>query len=164
MPQPQRQQQEQEHHHHDPEEKEKRRKKQYKRMAKCLAKVWDLDDRFQDYSIEEEEEEDNNNNNGGGRNLITSLSQIGQKVDEQAYRVGKHGWEDFARDLGGVYNYHIHRYVCLFVCLFFFLNLERCVVKKRERDASHTVRFLSLRSSRSGVMCDCSWVCVCVCF
>jgi hypothetical protein len=144
MPQPQRQQQEQEHHHHDPEEKEKRRKKQYKRMAKCLAKVWDLDDRFQDYSIEEEEEEDNNNNNGGGRNLITSLSQIGQKVDEQAYRVGKHGWEDFARDLGGVYNYHIHRYVCLFVCLFVFFSKFGKMRSEKERERCITYSPLSL--------------------
>jgi hypothetical protein len=117
MPQEQ-QQQQHHHHHHDPEEKEKRRKKQYKRMAKCLAKVWDLDDRFQEYSLSSEEEatgEDNHNNNG--QRLITSLSQIGQKVDAQAYRVGKHGWEDFARDLGGVYNLHIHRYVLFFVLL-----------------------------------------------
>lgn len=80
----------------DAEEKEKRRKKQLKRMGKILGKAWELDEVFQDYG---------DSSNG----MVGNLSDIGQKLDEQAYRHGRHGWEDFARDLGGVYNRHVKR-------------------------------------------------------
>ena len=72
----------------DAEEKEKKRKKQLKKMGKIIAQIWDLDVNFQD----------------GPHSLTT----IGQKIDDNAYKLGRHGWEDFARDLGGVYNRHIH--------------------------------------------------------
>jgi hypothetical protein len=78
------------------EEKEKRLKKQAKRMGKVLARVWQLDgsDDFQD---------DKSNT------AALCLTAIGKKLDAEEYRLGRHGWEDFARDLGGVYNRHIHR-------------------------------------------------------
>jgi hypothetical protein len=84
------------------EEKEKRRKKQAKRMGKVLARAWQLDDSedFQDGS--------------GGSTAVLCLTAIGKKIDAaEEYRLGRHGWEDFARDLGGVYNRHIHRYAML---------------------------------------------------
>lgn len=80
----------------DAEEKEKRRKKQFKRMGKILGKAWNLTEVFQDCDSSEV--------------AVGNLSDIGQKLDEQDYRVGRHGWEDFARDLGGVYNRHVKRY------------------------------------------------------
>jgi len=78
----------------DEEEKAKRIKKQFKRMGKILGKVWDLDASFQDRSDEDDP------------NLVLCLTDIGTRIDKQAYRVGRHGWEDFARDLGGVFNRH----------------------------------------------------------
>jgi len=83
----------------DAEEKERRRKKQFKRMGKILGKAWELDEVFQDYGG------DSNKDSG----IVGNLSDIGQKLDEQAYRLGRHGWEDFARDLGGVFNRHVKR-------------------------------------------------------
>jgi hypothetical protein len=77
----------------DEDEKETKRKKQFKRMGKILGKVWDLDAAFQ---------ESDNSESGGA---------TGQKIDQVVYRLGRHGWEDFACDLGGVYNRHIKGYV-----------------------------------------------------
>jgi len=79
----------------DDEEKEKRRRKQFKRMGKILGKVWDLDASFQDRTADDTDPD-----------LVLCLTDIGRRIDEQAYRLGKHGWEDFARDLGGVFNRH----------------------------------------------------------
>lgn len=81
------------------EEKEKRRKKQKKRTGKLLAKVWQLDTegQFQDDKRQTAD------------SAIYCLSAIGQKIDEEKYRLGRHGWEDFAKDLGGVFNRHIKR-------------------------------------------------------
>ena len=87
------------------EEKEKRRKKQAKRMGKVLARAWQLDDSedFQDGS--------------GDSTAVLCLTAIGKKVDAaEEYRLGRHGWEVFARDLGGVYNRHIHRYASYAHC------------------------------------------------
>ena len=67
------------------QEKEKRRKKQFKRMGKILATAWDWDEQFQD-----------------------SLQALGESIDSQAYKLGRHGWEAFAQDLGGVFHKHIH--------------------------------------------------------
>lgn len=86
----------------DEAEKEKRRRKQFKRMGKILGKVWDLDAAFQDRS-------DENNDAAGDDDpdhLVLCLTDVGGRIDGQAYRVGRHGWEDFARDLGGVFNRH----------------------------------------------------------
>jgi len=77
-------------------EKERKRKKQFKRMGKILATVWEWDENFQDRDSEVSSE------------AVICLTDVGQKVDQKSYRLGRHGWEDFARDLGGVYNRHIH--------------------------------------------------------
>lgn len=87
--------------------KEKKRRKQFKRMGKILAVAWDWDAAFQD-----KDDDDDSSSNG---NNITCLTDVGQKLDEQVYRLGRHGWEDFSRDLASVYHAHIHRYVCIVV-------------------------------------------------
>lgn len=65
---------------------EKRRKKQRKKMGKIVAQAWKLGDDFHD-----------------------DLTAIGSKLDSEAYKVGRHGWDDYAKDLGAVYNHHIHK-------------------------------------------------------
>lgn len=78
-------------------EKERRRRKQFKRMGKILATVWDWDAAFQD-------REDSDSDDSS---IVLCLTDVGQKLDKQAYRLGRHGWEDFSRDLSGVYQRHI---------------------------------------------------------
>ncbi len=77
----------------DPD-KEKKRQKALRRMGKILGKAWELPqaEHFQ-----------------ASNNTHATLSAIGEKIDEQGYRYGRHGWEEFAKDIGGVYNRHIHR-------------------------------------------------------
>jgi hypothetical protein len=89
----------QQQHHNDPE-REKKRKKALRRMSKIVTKAWQLEDAepFQTYK-------------GKAKNCILCLAALGQKVDEEGYGYGRHGWEDFARDIGGIYNRHIQRYV-----------------------------------------------------
>ena len=87
---------------HAPDEKEKKRRKQSNRLGKILSKVWALKD--SDFFQEERHA-------SSPEGHVLDLTTIGQKIDEQKYRLGRHGWEDFARDLGGVYNRHIKRYV-----------------------------------------------------
>lgn len=89
-----------------PDEKEQRRKKQKKRMEKILAKAWQLDESnaFQDLSSKP-------NKHHKKHTAILCLTAIGTKLDQDGYRLGRHGWEDFAKDLGGVYNRHVKRYV-----------------------------------------------------
>lgn len=90
------------------EEKEKRRKKQYKRLGKILSHVWELDDKtnyFQEYTSSELLVRDYDNDND---TVVLCLTDIGQKIDSLKYKVGRHGWIDFAKDLGGVYNLHIN--------------------------------------------------------
>lgn len=67
-------------------DREKIKKKQFKRMGKILAKAWELGEEFQQ-----------------------QLSKVGEKLDKYEYKLGRHGWEDFARDLGVIYNQHIQR-------------------------------------------------------
>lgn len=106
------------HAHMSSEEKEKRRKKQLKRMGKILARVWALK------GSEGFQEERHATSKEGH---VLDLSTIGQKIDSNEYRLGRHGWEDFARDLGGVYNRHIHRYVTSTVfCTSFLLCWNGC--------------------------------------
>jgi hypothetical protein len=81
------------------DEKEKKRKKQFKRMGKILGKVWDLDAAFQDNNNNSDDEETTD--------AVLCLTDVGQKIDQGVYRLGRHGWEDFARDLGGIYNRHV---------------------------------------------------------
>jgi hypothetical protein len=84
---------------HD-DEKEKKWKKQLHRMGKILAKVWDFD---QSESFQEIDPP------CPASTAVLDLTAIGEKIDKKDYRVGRHGWEDFAKDLGGVYNRHIAR-------------------------------------------------------
>ena len=85
---------------HAVDEKEKKRRKQANKMGKMLSKVWALkgSDAFQEERYATSKE-----------GHVLDLTTIGQRIDENKYRLGRHGWEDFARDLGGVYNRHIQR-------------------------------------------------------
>jgi hypothetical protein len=78
----------------DSEDKEQKRRKQVKRMTKILAFAWQESD-----ACFQHNDDDNNEN-------VTCLASIGNKLDNKEYRFGKHGWEDFCKDLGGVYNAH----------------------------------------------------------
>ena len=82
----------------DPEEKERKRKKQFRKMGRILGKIWDLDPAFQTNT----ESDDNDND------VVTCLSQLGERIDQHVYHLGRHGWAHFARDLAGVYLQHIH--------------------------------------------------------
>ena len=95
----------------DPE-KEKKRQKALRRMAKILGKAWELPhaEPFQTSSS-------SFNKNHKHSNHHHNLSHIGEKIDQEDYRYGRHGWEDFSKDIGSVYNRHIHGYV---VALFVF--------------------------------------------
>jgi hypothetical protein len=102
------------HHHHTDAEKEKRRKKALRRMGKIITKAWEIPEAepFQSYNGQ-------SSNGGGGGGVsgtsVLCLTTLGQKVDEERYCYGKHGWEDFARDIGGIYNRHQQRYVVVVV-------------------------------------------------
>jgi hypothetical protein len=84
------------HHAEHDAEREKKRKKALRRMGKIVAKAWDLpnSEPFQA---------------APSSHSILCLTAVGKKVDEGGYRYGRHGWEEFARDIGGVYNRHVHR-------------------------------------------------------
>ena len=84
-------------HGHD-EEKEKKRKKALRRMGKIVAKAWGLagSEPFQEVA----------HSKG-----VLCLTAVGKKIDSAGYGYGRHGWEDFARDMGGVYNRHLRRQV-----------------------------------------------------
>jgi hypothetical protein len=77
-------------------EKEKKHKKALLRMGKMVAKAWELPDATPFHS----------NPHSTARLCLTA---VGKKVDEGGYKHGRHGWEDFAGDIGGVYNRHIRR-------------------------------------------------------
>eukprot|EP00977_Amphora_coffeiformis_P010262 scaffold2383_cov161-Amphora_coffeaeformis.AAC.18 len=73
---------------------EKRRRKMLKKMRKILLEAWNHpgSEPFQ---------------SGAGP---ANLKHLGQSVEEEKYYVAtnhRQGWEDFARDMGVVYNYHI---------------------------------------------------------
>ena len=76
---------------------EKKRRKMLKKMRKILMEAW---------------------NHPGSEPFQTAtpfgLSSVGESVDaETYYKASNHrqGWEDFARDVGIVYNHHIVKYV-----------------------------------------------------
>lgn len=84
----------------DGSDKEKKRRKQLKRMGKLLSTAWEASDAvFQDASDAGKKRE----------GCVYYLADIGRKLDSEAYRLGKHGWEDFCRDIGGVYNRHLQK-------------------------------------------------------
>lgn len=66
-----------------------------------LTKAWEFPNAepFQTYQYQGEK----------AKNNIMCLTSLGIKVDEEAYAYGRHGWEDFARDIGGIYALHIKR-------------------------------------------------------
>jgi hypothetical protein len=83
----------------EPDEKEVKRRKQVKKMTKILARAWELPDAdpFQECSKKSTAED------------VFDLASLGQNLDEGVYKLGRSGWEHFARDIGGVYNRHIER-------------------------------------------------------
>jgi hypothetical protein len=83
------------------DDKDKKRKKQFKRMGRLLGKIWEALSASTDGSIFRTDCETHN------------LAAIGSKIDAEAYRFGKHGWEAFARDVGSVFNVHVQRYVAV---------------------------------------------------
>jgi len=89
------------HHHLTEEEREKKRLKQQKRLGRILERAWQL-------PKSEPFQEDPRSS----VDCVLSLESVGQKIDADAYKLGKHGWIDFAKDIGGVYNRHIKR--CVF--------------------------------------------------
>lgn len=83
----------------DAELKEKKQKKALRRMGKIVGQAWNLEKAEPFYTASSTK----------GGDAIFCLTSLGQKVDDQGYKYGRHGWEDFARDIGGVYNRHIQR-------------------------------------------------------
>lgn len=79
-------------------EKEKKRKKALKRMSKMVTKAWTLPGAEPFHTVKY-----------SSRERILCLTTLGQKVDEEGYGHGRYGWEEFARDVGGIYNRHIQR-------------------------------------------------------
>ena len=87
---------------------EKKRKKMLKKMRKILMQAW---------------------NHPGAepfQSATPSLQEVGEKVEKEAFYNAKNhrqGWEDFARDLGIVFNHHIAKYV-LFMNAALFLSFS----------------------------------------
>eukprot|EP00980_Cylindrotheca_fusiformis_P016753 scaffold5048_cov121-Cylindrotheca_fusiformis.AAC.4 len=92
----------------DADLKEKKRKKALRRMGKIVGQAWNLNKAEPFYTSPNTPAAPAA---GGGDKPepIYCLTSLGQKVDDQGYKHGRHGWEDFARDIGGVYNRHIQR-------------------------------------------------------
>jgi hypothetical protein len=99
------------HHHHTDVEKEKRRKKALRRMGKIITKAWELPDAEPFQSYHGKTGGSSSSSSSSSTAVILCLTTLGQKVDEEQYTYGKHGWEDFARDIGGIYKRHQQRYV-----------------------------------------------------
>ena len=79
-------------------DKEARRKHQMNKMSKIVAKAWRYPkaEPFQESSVKSSDV-----------GAVFDLASVGQNIDSGAYKPTKHGWEAFAKDIGGVYNYHI---------------------------------------------------------
>lgn len=86
-------------------DREKKRKKAIRRMGKILTKAWELSNAepFQTYQYHGGDDDDK------GKSNILCLTSLGIKVDADGYGYGRHGWEDFARDIGGIYALHLKR-------------------------------------------------------
>ena len=86
-------------------DKEKKRKKAHRRMGKMLTKAWELPNAepFQTYQYHGDD------NSKKAKSNILCLTSLGIKIDEQGYGYGRHGWEDFSRDIGGIYALHLKR-------------------------------------------------------
>ena len=72
-------------------------------MGKILTKAWDLPNAepFQTYQFDADDKKAKNN--------ILCLTSLGMKIDNEGYGYGRHGWEDFAKDIGGIYALHLKR-------------------------------------------------------
>lgn len=81
------------------EDKEAKRRKQLKRMTKILSKAWELPNA----DVFHESQAQSNNEN------VFDLASLGKNLDDGIYKLGRHGWERFAKDIGGVYNLHVKR-------------------------------------------------------
>eukprot|EP00521_Asterionellopsis_glacialis_P018553 CAMPEP_0195296828 /NCGR_PEP_ID=MMETSP0707-20130614/20260_1 /TAXON_ID=33640 /ORGANISM="Asterionellopsis glacialis, Strain CCMP134" /LENGTH=98 /DNA_ID=CAMNT_0040358449 /DNA_START=44 /DNA_END=340 /DNA_ORIENTATION=- len=88
------------------DEKAIKRRKQLKRMTKIVAKAWALTN---SEPFQESPHHRSSSKQQGGKAACYDLSTIGQHIDNEEYGFGRHGWEQFAKDLGGVYNRHITR-------------------------------------------------------
>ena len=88
-------------------EREKKRTKAHRRMGKMLTKSWELPNAepFQTFKYHGEDD----SNKKTKVRIILCLTSLGMKVDELGYSYGRHGWEDFAKDIGGIYALHIKR-------------------------------------------------------
>ena len=89
----------------DDEEKEARRKRQAKKMTKIIAKAWNLPhaELFTQVSSSAPTAAAGGSSSDDAA-APQDLTGIGQALDAGAYHLGRHGWEKFAADLGGVYN------------------------------------------------------------
>ena len=92
----------------DQDAKEKKRRKMFKRMGKILATAWQLPGAspFQDDGNDDDGNDDKKKSKSDKASSLKgfNLTKIGQKVDQKAYRGIRHAWEEFAADLGKVYN------------------------------------------------------------
>ena len=95
---------------------EARRKRQAKKMTKIIAKAWNLPhaEHFTQVVSPAPAAGTADANSAAAAPAPLDLTGIGQALDAGAYHLGRHGWERFAADLGGVYNRSI-RYVSSFV-------------------------------------------------
>lgn len=86
-------------------DREKKLKKAHRRMGKILTKAWELPsaEPFQTYQYHGDDSD--------GKKGILCLTSLGIKIDQEGYGYSRHGWEDFARDIGGIYALHLKRYV-----------------------------------------------------
>lgn len=87
----------------DEKKRNDKRQKQLRKMTKILGKAWQFKDADKFHECP--------NSNIGGSKRKLDLQTIGQTLDQEGYRHGRDGWEDYARDLGSVYNHFIHHNV-----------------------------------------------------
>jgi hypothetical protein len=82
--------------------KEAKIKKQKRKMSKIVTKAWGLPHAHHFHESARAAAATNSF-------VCFDLASIGQNIDQGVYRLGRHGWEQFAKDLGGVYTRHISR-------------------------------------------------------
>lgn len=78
-------------------DKEARRKQQLNKMTKIVSKAWKYPkaEPFQESSLK------------SSPGAVFDLASVGQNIDSGVYKPTRQGWEAFAKDIGGVYNFHI---------------------------------------------------------
>ena len=75
-----------------------KRKKQKKKMTKILSKAWQLE------RAEPFQEVDDDQVIDVGGDGPMDLTSMGKNLDKDVYHLGRKGWEQFAADLGFIYN------------------------------------------------------------